>query len=152
MAAEPSAARNDAIRALARREYGVWELTRKLVQKGHDSAVVADVVAVLEQQGMLSDERYAKARANSLVNRGYGPRRIERELNEKHIAQRIVTTVLERPKGYWDELAARVRSKKFGPPVPTDFKEKARQMRFLQYRGFSSGQISRAVNADETIE
>jgi regulatory protein len=38
--------------------------------------------------------------------------------------------------------------KKFGPDTPIDFKEKARQMRFLQSRGFEPDQIQAAVSSD----
>jgi len=37
-----------------------------------------------------------------------------------------------------------VREKKFGADLPGDFKERSRQMRFLQQRGFTSEQISGA--------
>ena len=98
---------------------------------------------------MLSDERYAEARANSLKNRGYGPRRLEMELREKRVPEALVQAVMEQSRGSWTELAATVRRKKFGADAPRDFKNKARQMRFLQYRGFTPEQISRVVNEDE---
>jgi regulatory protein len=47
----------------------------------------------------------------------------------------------------WQQLAREIRLKKFGAERPVDFKEKARQMRFLQYRGFESDQIQAAVSA-----
>jgi len=39
-----------------------------------------------------------------------------------------------------------VRSKRFGDAMPEDFKERARQARFLQYRGFTSEQIREVLN------
>jgi len=44
-------------------------------------------------------------------------------------------------------LATEVRLKKFGTAEPRDFKEKARQMRFLQYRGFEQEHIQAALTA-----
>ena len=41
--------------------------------------------------------------------------------------------------------ARQTRERKFGAELPRDFKEKARQMRFLQYRGFEQDQITAAV-------
>ncbi|RTZ60780.1 MAG: hypothetical protein DSZ32_02995 [Gammaproteobacteria bacterium] len=151
MADDQAAARNDAIRCLARREYGVWELRRKLRQKGHHGDLLQSVLDRLEKDGMLSDQRYAEARANSLKNRGYGPLHIRMELREKHIDDSVAEAALAQPAGYWEQLAVTVREKKFGPGIPGDFRDRARQMRFLQYRGFSREQIERAMNND-TIE
>ena len=36
----------------------------------------------------------------------------------------------------WLEQVVQLRIKKFGADLPTEAKEKARQFRFLQYRGF----------------
>jgi regulatory protein len=41
-----------------------------------------------------------------------------------------------------------VRVRKFGEGHPIEFKEKARQMRFLEYRGFTGEQINTALNKD----
>ncbi|MEM8685156.1 MAG: RecX family transcriptional regulator [Pseudomonadota bacterium] len=46
--------------------------------------------------------------------------------------------------GDWYALAVDVRMKKFGPGPASDFKDKARQMRFLQYRGFETDHIATA--------
>ena len=45
----------------------------------------------------------------------------------------------------WIAMAKQIRKKKFGPKLPVEFKEKARQMNFLQYRGFESTQIQAAI-------
>ena len=47
----------------------------------------------------------------------------------------------------WFELAREVRIRKFGNAMPAEFPEKARQMRFLQFRGFESEQVQVAVSA-----
>jgi regulatory protein len=44
-------------------------------------------------------------------------------------------------RSHWPELAEQVRLKKFGPARPADFRERSRQMRFLQQRGFAGEQI-----------
>ena len=45
-----------------------------------------------------------------------------------------------------EELARSTREKKFGADQPVEFKDKARQMRFLQYRGFETDHIQTAVS------
>jgi regulatory protein len=43
----------------------------------------------------------------------------------------------------------KVRHKRFGSELPEDFKERARQARFLQYRGFTTDQINHALAGDD---
>jgi regulatory protein len=49
----------------------------------------------------------------------------------------------------WAAEARTVREKRFGSDQPADYKDRARQSRFLQYRGFSSEQIRQAFSIDE---
>ena len=58
-----------------------------------------------------------------------------------------VELALEEADEDWFALARAVRVRKFGDALPGDFAEKARQMRFLQYRGFESSQVQAAVSA-----
>ena len=75
-----------------------------------------------------------------------GPARIRAELGQKGVAGSVIDHALEDSGADWYELARATRSHKFGPAQPSDFKEKARQMRFLQYRGFESDHIRSAVS------
>nr|WP_241879744.1 regulatory protein RecX [Psychrobacter sp. PraFG1]UNK06593.1 recombination regulator RecX [Psychrobacter sp. PraFG1] len=45
----------------------------------------------------------------------------------------------------WLRLAVEARVKKYGDEIPTDQKIKARQLRFLQYRGFKPGICFEAI-------
>jgi regulatory protein len=49
-------------------------------------------------------------------------------------------------------LAREVRLKRFGPTPPENFKERARQMRFLQYRGFELTQINGALDLEDVSD
>lgn len=145
---DKAAARSSAIRFLARREHSHYELRRKLESKGFSTEIIKDVLNELQQENLLSDERYAEARADSRIRRGYGPRWIERELAENGVAASLVREVLIRPHGFWSDLAAETRTKKFSAAIPRDYAEKARQMRYLQYRGFSTEQIRDCMTDD----
>ena len=48
----------------------------------------------------------------------------------------------------WAEQARTVRQRRFGDQVPKNYKERARQSRFLQYRGFTSEQIRAAMRSE----
>jgi len=56
----------------------------------------------------------------------------------------------------WSESARATRRHRFGAAVPADLRERAKQARFLQYRGFSSEQIRAALgpgsDPDDDIE
>jgi len=52
----------------------------------------------------------------------------------------------------WRILASEVRLRKFGTQEPPGWPEKARQARFLQYRGFSSDHIRSALGADLDLD
>ena len=93
---------------------------------------------------MQDDARYAEAYARSRVAKGYGPLRITRELSERGLAEELVQQAFSAMDLDWEAGIRAVREKKFGRQAPMDFKEQARQSRFLQYRGFTSEQIRNA--------
>ena len=148
MADELAQVRKAAYAMLARREYGRQELVNKLLGKGHAAELVESVTAQLVAERKLSDERFVDAYVRSRGNRGFGPRRIEAELRERGVAseladERIAAGPSEEETD-WVASAEAVRSKKFGEALPADFAERAKQMRYLEYRGFTHDQI-RAV-------
>jgi len=141
----PVEARKKAMDYLARREYGRLELEQKLAAAGFETTIVSAAVEKLAGEGLQDDGRFAENFVRSRINQGKGPLRIRQELDERGLAANLVDDVLEDTGADWIELARSVRHKKFGAGAPQDFKEKARQMRFLQYRGFDSGQIQAAM-------
>lgn len=67
------------------------------------------------------------------------------ELRERGFAAEQVAELIDECGIDWCERAAQVRTKKFGASMPRDFRERARQMRFLHYRGFSGEHIDAAT-------
>ncbi|MDQ2994665.1 MAG: recombination regulator RecX [Pseudomonadota bacterium] len=121
---------------LARREHGVDELALKLRQKGFEPADITVALKELVAENLLSDERFAFEYTRSRHRRGFGPRRISLELQERGIAAELIrTTLAEYRPADWQKAARAVWQKKFGC-IPTDFKVLANQKRFLVYRGF----------------
>ena len=140
----PREARKKAMDFLARREYGQTELIRKLADKGYERDVAAEAVTQLTTDGLQSDDRFTEAFVQSRINQGKGPVRIRLDLGQKGIDDSVIETTLEEADPDWRTLAREQRIKKFGHDLPPDFKEKARQMRFLQYRGFEQDHIQSA--------
>ena len=133
---------------LARRDPGCEELARKLANTGYVRAIVDDALERLEDEGLLSDTRFAESLVQSRINQGKGPARIRADLGRRGIADGDIDGALEASGADWCALAQDERVKKFGREIPVDYKEKARQMRFLQYRGFESEHIGADVNSD----
>lgn len=132
---------NRAIDLLARREHSRFELERKLRQKGFAEEEIPSVLDVLVKQGLLSDERFAEQYCRARSNRGYGPRRIEQQLQERGVSGALIAqTMAEYGQQSWTELSRAAWKKKFGGKLPSDYKSWATQRRFLQYRGFTDEQ------------
>ncbi len=132
---------------LARREYATAELRHKLLGQGHGPEAVEAVLRTLSEEGLLSDGRFAESYIRSRVAKGYGPVRIEHELQQRAIDDAVVVECLDRYQSEWSARVAAARRKRFGTPLPGDAKERARQSRFLQYRGFTPDQIRAVLDA-----
>ena len=130
-----------ALRFLARREHSELELRHKLIGRNFSDAVADAVVMQLVDQGLLSDQRFAEVYARGRFKRGYGPLRIRAELSERGVSSDLTQQMLAGLSRFWVESASRQRSKRFGCQMPIDYRERARQMRFLQQRGFTADQI-----------
>jgi regulatory protein len=141
---DPLYLRKTAMDYLARREHSEQQLTRKLTGRGFDEELVEIAVAQLVADGLLSNTRVAEAFVNSRFQRGSGPQKIRMELRERGVAPELASLSIEAFDDQWRQRVREVREKKFGAEQPGDFKERSRQMRFLQQRGFTSEQISAA--------
>lgn len=141
----PNEARKKAMDFLARREYGRAELIEKLAKKGFDRQVAEQAVSKLAAEGLQRDRRFAESFVQSRVNQGKGPVRIRLDLSQRGISDADIDVALDASVTNWSALAGEIRIKKFGRAKPADFKAKAKQMRFLQYRGFEPDQIRAAM-------
>jgi len=155
-----SAARNTAIGLLARREHAKAEIRRKLRDRGYDKELTQEVVDGLTRQRLLSDDRFAESFIRARAERGQGPVRLRVELRQLQIPAEMIGRYLGAAGLDWCELASEVRLRKFGNGVPATMGERAKQVRFLQYRGFTADQIrvalaqaaSSADDVDELLE
>ncbi len=126
---------------LSRREHAAAELRRKLIEKGFDELFVDEALAGLAADGLLSDARYAESYVRSRMNRGFGPVRIREELRQRGVANELIGDCLAFQDQRWIETARSARQKRFGSELPSEMKARAKQLKFLQYRGFTSDQI-----------
>ena len=141
-----------ALRLLARREHSMLELQHKLSGRKFPDAVVGKVLDELVQESLLSDQRFAETYIRGRYERGYGPVRIQVELRERGISGSLMAASLGELSPFWADSARRERRKRFGQAFPEDYRERAKQMRFLQQRGFTGDQIRSAFNVDQASE
>jgi len=143
----PSTARTAAITLLARRDYARAELETRLLSGGFAASEVAAALEDLATAGTVNDARLAQHYVAYHSGRGQGPIRIAAELRRRGLPAALIEAALAGGPD-WCALARRVRRAKFGTEKPPSWAEKARQARFLQYRGFSSDHIRAATGAD----
>ena len=124
-----------AVQLLARREHSRSELARKLVPHAQSREELETLLDDLVRQGFLSDLRYAESVARSRGAR-YGSQRVVQELRQKGVTDSVVEKVIGPLKDADLATARAVWGKKFGAPAK-DPRERAKQIRFLQGRGFS---------------
>nr|WP_255771507.1 regulatory protein RecX [Microbulbifer guangxiensis] len=137
---------------LSRREHSQRELKDKLAGK-FPGADFDALFLRLQELNYQSDQRFAEVFARSRVQRGQGPIRIRRELQQRGVSSQLGEGALESLEADWYQLAAEVLQRKFRSPVsevlPRDqqLKERARRQRYLAYRGFPSDAIHWALDA-----
>jgi regulatory protein len=140
-----------AMRLLARREHSRAELRGKLLaylqaEEYTDQSQPAELDALLDDltaRGWLSDERAATQLIHAKRSR-FGMQRITHELRRKGIAENLIGDALPQLKETELAAAREVWQKKFGK-LPRHAKEKAKQARFLQSRGFSMDAIFKVM-------
>ncbi|MBR9805372.1 regulatory protein RecX [bacterium] len=135
---------------LARREHSRQELRRKLYQRFSDTDVIEQVLEKLIDDQLLSDARFAESYTSMRRKAGFGPVRISAELRERGVSESIIARHVEPNTAQWYRQAALVRAKKFSESTELSTEERAKQSRFLQYRGFTYEHIAQVFNNEET--
>jgi len=138
-------ARNSAMRLLARREHSRAELRGKLVGRGFENNSVEELLQGLEDQDLLSDERFAMSLIASRAETGYGPKRIDLELRNRGVSEELAREALAKAEVDWGQQVTDQAVRKFGSDPAQTFPEWARRARYLERRGFSQDAIRLAI-------
>jgi regulatory protein len=127
---------------LSFRDHSAQEIRQKLRTKSFGREDIEPVITRLTEAGLLNDKRFAENYLRSRQIKGYGPLRIIQELEIRGITHEIIAELIEITDNAWLIAAEQVWKKHFKNKQPVNFKERAKQMRFLQYRGFTLEQIN----------
>ena len=135
-----------AVNLLARREHSQVELRKKLCKAKFEIDEIDVVIQKLAKIDLQSDLRFAENYLHYRSQRGFGSQKIKFELNERGVDKQTINAVFEQEDIDWFFLAVLARNKRFGQKAPDDLKDRAKQQRFLQYRGFTHEQINESFN------
>ena len=138
-------AKSVAVRLLSRREHSAFEIRDKLHKRDFDEAEIEQAIIELQQGDWLSDERFAEAYIRMRQLRGFGPIRISIELNERGVKESIVEHYLQSGDESWQQTLEQQYQKKYRNRSIEDYNDKAKRIRFLQYRGFALDLIYQVV-------
>lgn len=130
---------------LARREHGRVELVRKLRQRGATEELIGPALDRLTQEGLLSEARYLESFIRYRAHSGYGPVRIRGELVQRGLVRAEIEQALAESGIDWAEQLEEVWQRKFAGRLPQDLRERAKQGRFLSYRGYPLELIGRLL-------
>jgi regulatory protein len=138
-AGKPVSLKAQAVRLLARREYARDDLEHRLIAKGAPRDEVAAVLDELSSQGLLSNERFAHALV-AQKSGSYSRRSIRGELKRKGVSGEAIAEAIGDAPVEDDAAMLALWQRRFGAP-PANDREKGRQIRFLQSRGFALSAI-----------
>ena len=142
--------RSYAYALLCKREYSKAELREKLNCYALDSEEVEKLLEEFGQYQYQSDQRVAELVLVSHMRKGKGPRRVYQTLQQKQVDQDYIQEQVQEID--WLEQAYQLKVKKYGIEVTRDPKLQAKQIRFLQYRGFDMDVILKAVRREAQEE
>jgi regulatory protein len=148
---DPAVARARALRLLGRREHGARELAYKLEQRGVAGERAVEVVGELARAGWQSDTRYVQSLVRTRIGQGFGPLRIEAELEGAGVTVALIRETLAEAGTDWNALAQEIHARKFGR-APAGASEWQKQYRHLAGRGFDAGQIRAALKKEPPEE
>ena len=136
---------NKALDLVSWREHSQYELIQKLNKRFPESMpIIEEVAKKLAVNNILNDERFAEMYLNSRARKGFGPKKIEMELNFKKVDSSFIAIAIAEYES-WTEIAQNELLKKFKGVKPTDYNSKMKQKQFLFNRGFSSQIIERIL-------
>ncbi|WP_163124313.1 regulatory protein RecX [Acinetobacter portensis] len=135
--------RSYAFAVLTRKEYSKAELIEKLALYADQRNEVLELVDELSKENYQSDQRVAEIMLSSQKRKGKGPNQIKMKLKNKKIDSALIAEELKETD--WVQQAYELKVKKYGTEVSKEPKIKAKQIRFLMYRGFEMDAIIKAI-------
>ena len=135
--------RVQALKFLARREHTRAELKTKLESDESNADELEALLDEFSKRGWISESRVIEQVTHARRAR-YGSRRIRQELENKGVPGELIADAMQGLKDTDLSAARGVWQRKFGR-APENANDRARQVRFLQSRGFPFDLAMRVV-------
>ena len=150
---EQTKLKNYVLWLLSRQEYSKAQIAKKLTSRCEDTGFIEELIAWCEEYGFIDDVRYAESFVRRQINKGLGLMRIKNEAYQKGVNADLVQTIVEELEIDWYLQAQSAYNKKFAYTSSSlDFKEKAKRIRYMSYRGFNHEQIEFAMQTSPSNE
>lgn len=137
---------NYAITLLAKKDYSSGRLSSLLSKLTEKEEYVERVVRRLSDSHYINDTQLINNLIDKHIKKLHGPTRIKQEIRQKGFPQELIDQKIEESGIDWYSMAKEARIKKFSDTPPSEQKEKAKQIRYLQYKGFSMDMILEALS------
>ena len=135
---------------LTRREYGIEELKRKLLQRGAESLIAEKVVSGLADENLVSDQRFAEMYVRTRMRSLFGPLKIRGELRSRGISDHLIAESMPSAQETWFDSALQWASKRHRGEL--DYAGRAKIYRSLLNRGFTHEQANVALDSLNTTD
>jgi regulatory protein len=126
---------------LSRRDHSQHEIQQKLKDKSYPLELITAAIQQALAEGLLNDARFTENYIRYRREKGFGPQRISAELQARGIPAEMIAEHMQITDNAWFISAQKIWQKHFRGKTPVEFNERAKQMRFLHYRGFTREQI-----------
>ena len=129
--------------ALARREHSEKEIYLKFISLVESKNKLLEEIRKLKEEGLLSDDRFAEAYIKSRYYSGFGPVRIQYELEKKGVLQNKIENAFQETGLDWDSKLEKEFKKKYAPHEAKLNYDKI--IKFFLYRGFDLEKINKII-------
>jgi len=135
-----------AISLLAKKNYSSGDMHRQLARLTEKMDDVDHVLRRLTDNRYLNDVQLISCLFDKHIKKFHGPTRIKQELRQKGFPSVLIEQEIGQSDVDWCALAKEARVRKFGEVLPADPKDKNKQIRHLQYKGFAMDMIFEALS------
>ncbi len=138
---------------LSRQDYSTKQITTKLQSRGVEPEYIQELITYCTEHHFIDDVRFCESFIIRQTNKLLGYQRIKSDAYNKGLDTELVETMINEMEIDWYQLAQSAYNKKFSNNNESlDYKEKAKRMRYLSYRGFNRDQIEFAMQPNPSDE
>jgi regulatory protein len=134
----------------AYQERCVWEVRRKLYEKGIAEAQIEKLTQFLLREKFIDEERYARAFARGKFRlKKWGRNRIRMELKMRQVPEDLIRKGLLEidPTEYYDTLLSETEKKWEKTKEPDLYKKRFKVVGYLMQRGFEQDLVQEAIDS-----